>query len=211
MSGGDLPEALYLPEAVLRPAGRESRAARCVARSRLDPEQFGKVFSDYFAEIHGYVARRLGSDTADDIAAATFETAFTKRLGFDPELGTVRAWLYGIATRHIARRHRDEARRYRALERVPAPGPAESLEDAVASRVTAAAELRRLAGALASMPERDRDVLMLVALAGLSLAEVSFALDIPYGTAGSRLSRARRTIRRQAGRPDHDRIDSAGA
>src|SRR5260370_770866 len=111
MSGGDLPEALYLPEAVLRPAGRESRAARCVARSRLDPEQFGKVFSDYFAEIHGYVARRLGS----------------------------------------------------------------------------------------------------VAPAGPSLAEVSFALDIPYGTAGSRLSRARRTIRRQAGRPDHDRIDSAGA
>src|SRR5260370_29213157 len=139
MSGGDLPEALYLPEAVLRPAGRESRAARCVARSRLDPEQFGKVFSDYFAEIHGYVARRLGSDTADDIAAATFETALTKRLGFDPTLCTVRAWRYGIATRHIASRHRDADRRCRALERVPAPPPAERLLDAVASRRPSAA------------------------------------------------------------------------
>jgi RNA polymerase sigma-70 factor (ECF subfamily) len=146
MSGSEAAEAIGHSQSVPGTTGREARAVRAVARSRTDPEQFGQVFGDYFSEIHGYVARRLGQDAADDIAAATFETAFVKRLGFNPALGTVRAWLYGITTRHIARRHRDEARRYRAMERIGAPAPEEGPEDAVASRVTATAELRRLAG-----------------------------------------------------------------
>jgi RNA polymerase sigma factor (sigma-70 family) len=179
--------------------GRESRAARGVARSVSEPEQFGVVFSDYFAEIHGYVARRLGPDAADDIAAATFETAFFKRLHFDPDVGTVRAWLYGIATRHVSRYRRDEARRYRAMARIPALVPAAGPEDSVTSRVAARTELRNLAGLLADMSDGDRDVLLLVALADLSLAEVGFALGIPYGTVGSRLHRARRIIREGAG------------
>ena len=178
---------------------RESCAASRVARSVSEPEQFGVVFSDYFAEIHGYVARRLGPDAADDIAAATFETAFLKRLHFDPDVGTVRAWLYGIATRHVSRYRRDEARRYRAMERMPAPLPAAGPEDTVTNRVAARTELRSLAGLLADMSDGDRDVLLLVALADLSLAEVGFALGIPYGTVGSRLHRARRVIRQGAG------------
>ena len=49
----------------------------------------------------------------------------------------------------------------------------------------------RLAGALARLSRPERDVLLLVALADLSHEEISQALGIPYGTVGSRLSRAR--------------------
>ena len=38
-------------------------------------------------------------------------------------------------------------------------------------------------------------MLLLVALADLSHEEISQALDIPYGTVGSRLNRAREKIR----------------
>jgi|SRR5271165_1486555 len=196
--------AAYLPGAAdparhpVGHGGTEASAARWVELSRSEPEQFGRIFEAYFAQVHSYVARRLGPDAADDIAAATFETAFAKRLGFDPAQGSVRAWLLGIATRHISRRRRDEARRYRALERLPVPVPAAGLEEQVASKVIAEAGLRQLAGVLAGMSQGDRDVLLLVALAELPLADVSYALGIPYGTVGSRLNRARRLIRQHA-------------
>ena len=53
--------------------------AQQVELSLHDPECFGVVFDRYFAEIHGYVARRLGRDAADDVAAETFLTAFRSR------------------------------------------------------------------------------------------------------------------------------------
>jgi RNA polymerase sigma factor (sigma-70 family) len=191
-------EKLHVPERPQGPGERDRLAAVSLARSHSEPECFSVVYELYVREIHGYVARRLGADAADDIAAATFETAFMRRLAYDADLGSVRSWLYGIATHLVSRRHRDEERRYRALARVGAEPAAAGHEDAVTSKVAAAAELRSLAGALARLPESDRDVLMLVALGGLSLTEVSVALRIPYGTAGSRLSRARQAIRRHA-------------
>jgi RNA polymerase sigma-70 factor (ECF subfamily) len=45
-------------------------------------------------------------------------------------------------------------------------------------------------------------VLLLVALADLTHAEVAAALGIPYGTVGSRLSRARRQLRAALGPRD---------
>jgi RNA polymerase sigma factor (sigma-70 family) len=45
----------------------------------------------------------------------------------------------------------------------------------------------------------DRDVVFLVAIAGLSYEEVAEALGIPDGTVGSRLNRARRKLRTALG------------
>jgi RNA polymerase sigma factor (sigma-70 family) len=181
------------------PASPVSQRARDDVRqiqlSLQDPERFGVIFDRYFAEIHGYVARRLGGDAADDIAADTFLTAFRKRRRFDPGRGVVRAWLYGIATNHMSRYRRREVREYRAMERSGVLTQHESHADRVADRVTAGAMHRQLAGALAELSRGDREVLLLVALAGLSHAEIAAALGIPYGTVGSRLSRVRRKLR----------------
>lgn len=177
------------------PALRDREDAAGLERSLRDPDQFGVLFDRYFTEIHGYVARRLGDEAADDIAAETFLTAFRKRGQFDPGQGLVRGWLYGIATKHMSRYRRHAARACRALERVPGPAPDEGHADRVADRVTAGALRRQLAGALAELSRGDREVVLLIALAGLSHAEVAAALGIPYGTVGSRLNRARRKLR----------------
>jgi RNA polymerase sigma factor (sigma-70 family) len=181
------------PEVTATERGRKDAAD--LDRSLREPDQFGAIFDRYFTEIHGYVARRLGDDAADDIAADTFLTAFRKRGQFDAGQGLVRAWLYGIATNNISHYRRGEARAYRALKRSPEPAPDEGHADRVADRVTAGALRRQLAGALAELPRGDREVVLLIALAGLSHAEVAAALGIPYGTVGSRLSRARRKLR----------------
>jgi RNA polymerase sigma factor (sigma-70 family) len=180
------------------PESRSAQAradAREIELSLTDPDRFGVIFDRYFAEIHRYVARRLGPDAADDIAADTFLTAFRQRRRFDASRGLVRGWLYGIATNDIGRYRRREVRELRARERTGAVRPDEGHADLVADRVTASALHRQLAGALAALPRGDREVLLLVALGGLSHGEVAAALSIPYGTVGSRLSRVRRKLR----------------
>jgi RNA polymerase sigma-70 factor (ECF subfamily) len=81
-------------------------------------------------------------------------------------------------------------------------GSAESHANRVADAVTAERLGRQLAAALADLRHGDRDVLLLVAISELSHQEVALALNIPYGTVGSRLSRARRELRKALGGTD---------
>ncbi|GIH92297.1 RNA polymerase sigma factor [Planobispora siamensis] len=164
-----------------------------------DPERFGAVFDGYFGEIHRYVAQRLGPDHAEDIVAETFLTAFRKRASYDPARASVRAWLYGIATNLVGRHRRVEVRTLRALGRHGPDADAPGHEERVTARVSAESLRPSLAAAVAGLDRRERDVVLLVALAGLSHEEIATALDIPYGTVGSRLNRARKKLRAALG------------
>ncbi|WP_312882758.1 RNA polymerase sigma factor [Streptosporangium album] len=171
-----------------------------VIRLSLDEsERFSAIFDLYFGEIHRYVAQRLGADSAEDIVAETFLTAFRKRARYDPSRAGVRAWLYGIATNLIGRHRRTEVRTLRALGRYGPDSDTPGHEERVAVRVSAESLRPSLATALAGLHQRDRDVLLLVALAGLSHEEIATALGIPYGTVGSRLNRARKKLRTALG------------
>ncbi len=187
--------------AVLARSGREPDDAAVVARSVRDPDQFAAIYDRYFGEVYRYVAGRLGRDVADDLAAETFLVAFCKRDRFDPALGRVRPWLYGIATILVGQYRREETRRYRALDRAGRQvlDSVESHDDRVTDAVMAERLGRQLAAALADLGHGDRDVLLLVAISELSHQEVALALDIPYGTVGSRLNRARKILRRALG------------
>ena len=151
------------------PAAQRARDdAREIESSVQDPARFGVLFDRCLAEIHGYAASRLGRDAADDIAAETFLTAFRKRQGSDPARGVVRGWLYGIATHHMSRCRRREVREFRAMSRTAGPALLqEGHADRVTERVSAGAARDDLARALAELPRGDREVLLLVALAGL--------------------------------------------
>lgn len=167
--------------------------------SLVDAEVFGAVFDAYFGDIHGYVAQRLGVDHAEDVVSDTFLIAFRKRAQYDPARATVRSWLFGIATKLIGKHRRLEARTLRALGRYGPDGDAPGHEERVSARVSAQSLQPSLASALAGLEQRDRDVILLVALAGLSHEEIATALGVPYGTVGSRLSRARKKLRGSLG------------
>jgi RNA polymerase sigma-70 factor (ECF subfamily) len=176
--------------------------AGLIAESCLAPERFGVVFDRHAAAIHGYIARRLGRDAADDLVAETFLVAFRQRGGYDPAQPSARPWLYGIATRLVSRRRRDEVRFFRAIARTgidPAADPvAEPVADEVIRRADARTLHHQLAGALAGLAAADRDALLLVA-DGLSYAEAAQALGVPDGTLSSRVARARRKLREGLG------------
>jgi RNA polymerase sigma-70 factor (ECF subfamily) len=187
------------PAAVGDPVMRAARDATVVRESHKTPERFGAIFDAYFAEIHAYVARRIGPENASDVVAETFLAAFRKRDRYDPARASVRGWLYGFATKLVGKHRRSELRALRAMERLPRQLGPEEADEGIAVRVAAEGLRGRLAEALAGLSAGDRDVMLLVALAELSHEEVAAALDIPYGTVGSRLNRARRKLREALG------------
>jgi RNA polymerase sigma factor (sigma-70 family) len=173
--------------------------AAIIWQSRLEPDCFAAIFDRYYIQIHGYAARRLGHSLADDVAAETFLIAFERRDRYDVSWLNARPWLYGITSNLISGHHRAEQRRYRALSRVSAGAVGDEYADQVAQRVDAQARRAPLVAALAEIAAADRDVLLLVACAGLSPDEAGQALGIPAGTARSRLHRARKQIRAALG------------
>lgn len=165
-------------------------------RSRAEPDCFAELFERYFAGLHGYASRRLDGPGGDDVAAETFLIAFRQRDRFDPERGSVRAWLYGIATNLIRARRREEAQGYLAYARAAAHPPDDPVhEERTTDRIAAEAARKRIVAALADLSAGDRDALLLVVWGELSHEETAAALGIPVGTVGSRLHRARRQIR----------------
>jgi len=169
--------------------------AEVIGRAVRQPEAFAALFDRHYRRIFAYAARRLGAGIAEDVAAETFLIAFDRRDRYDLGRADAGPWLYGIAANLIARHDRAEARHLRALAR---SGEAVAIEfdaDAVAGRLDATAVRGRLAEALAALPAAEREVLLLVAWAGLNGPDVAVALDIPAGTARSRLHRARTQMR----------------
>ena len=199
------------------PAGPSVTDAAVIEQSWAEPERFEAIFRRYFGRIHQYLAARVGGRIADDLAAEVFTVAFAQRQRYDLARECARPWLYGIATNLAGTYRRQEQRRYRALARADARGMAPSDEDLVNERVSAVAAGPALAAALAGLGSGDRDVLLLVAIAGLGNQEVAQSLGIPYGTVGSRLSRARTRLRESLGGANPadshgpaDRISPAG-
>lgn len=165
-----------------------------VAGFRRDPERFTAVHDRYFRDIYRYVAGRLDVQVAEDIASETLCVAFRQRDRFDPQQGSLRGWLFGIATNLVAQHRRKEARRYKALARAGTDPAVGSHEDRVLTAVTAWRMRPQLAKALTTLSTGERDVVLLVALAELTYDEVAEALGISQGTVGSRLSRARKKL-----------------
>ena len=127
---------------------------------------------------------------ADDLVQDCLERAIGRRhlwLGGD----TVRPWLFRIM-RNI---HANRARR---LHGGPAFEPIEATEaePADAEAQTAGVALREMGTALARLPDEQRQVVLMVALSGMSYRDCAAALDLPIGTVMSRLARGRERLRR---------------
>jgi RNA polymerase sigma factor (sigma-70 family) len=169
--------------------------AELVERSLDEPAAFEPIFNRHFRAIHTYLHRRGGRDLADELAAETFALAFERR-GSCRATGSLLPWLYGIATNLLRYRRRAESRRLRAYARSGVDRWA-TYEDEAVRRVDGSSLDARLAGALAAMRPRERDALLLYALADLSYDEIALALDVPIGTVRTWLHRARQRAQRE--------------
>lgn len=153
---------------------------------------FDDVFEAELAPLHRYLARRLGSEIADDLAAEVFAVAFRKWADLDSR--PVRPWLYGIAANLVKHHWRKEQRMLRALARV-ARDPAPDEDELSVERLDAQAARAGVGEALSDLRPVEREVLLLHAWAELSNSEIADALSLPLGTVKSHLSRGRDRVR----------------
>jgi RNA polymerase sigma factor (sigma-70 family) len=166
-----------------------------VAASMREPERFASIFERHFPAIHHYLARRVGQDLADDLAAQVFLVAFERRGTFRAGTTDVRPWLYGIATNLVRNNRRAEQRLLAAMGRLSGDRDVLPETEGAASF----GDLAQLGRALAALSRAQRDALLLHAWEGLSHSEIASSLGVPAGTVASRIARARRHLRKVLG------------
>jgi RNA polymerase sigma-70 factor, ECF subfamily len=168
-----------------------SRPAAPPRRGALDSAAFDALFRECAADVHGYLISLLGDRAAaEDATALAFERLYRSRSSLDHRRGTPRAWLFAIA-RNAAL---DELRRRRRTSNY---GLGEDLADDRASG-DALEDVERRASvraALASLPLRERELVLLKFHGQLSNSELARALGISESNAGTRLHRALTRLR----------------
>ncbi len=171
--------------------------AAIIAASLHDPHAFGEIYSRHHSAIYRYFARRLGTATAEELAAEVFVVAIRVRAKYDLKRPSALPWLYGIALNVLrntlrAERSRMEAEgRLAVLLRATAPSGEEPNE---------AALLRsELAAVVGAMHPDDREILLLNLWEDLSYGQIAQVVGVPEGTVKSRLFRARAALRELSG------------
>jgi RNA polymerase sigma-70 factor (ECF subfamily) len=172
-----------------------------VARFRAgDEEAFETLVRRYEASLRklafGYLRDRM---LAEDVAQESLLVAY-QRIGTLGHAEAFRSWLFRIATnrahdflRRVARKA--EIGGEEGEERI---GELEEPVDATARLVTRDLG-RRLAGAVAELPEKYRRPLLLKEIEGMTYAEIAELLGWPMGTVQIRIHRARLRLRERAG------------
>ncbi|HVS76955.1 MAG TPA: RNA polymerase sigma factor [Steroidobacteraceae bacterium] len=128
-------------------------------------------------------------EDADDLVQSTLERALS-RWESRRDATALKPWLFSILYRNFLSTRRRSRRYASMLERFtrgqPEEHPSAEREAAAQSSLEA----------LQTLSSEQRSLLLWVSVEGLSYQEVAQILDIPMGTVMSRLSRARRALRR---------------
>jgi RNA polymerase sigma-70 factor (ECF subfamily) len=163
---------------------------------------FEQLFRDTRRDLLAYIVRRSASaEDAADVLAETYLVAWRK-LDAIPADERARLWLFGVARNLLLKGASRRRSRNALVERLaaelrttlPPPAPAED-ERAAALRA-----------AVAALPERDREIVMLTAWEGLTPKQIAAVTGIPVNLVRVRLHRARTRLKRDLTHPV--RIDS---
>ncbi len=160
-----------------------------VLRERLvagDDRALASVVGEFGALVRGVARRVLGDDAAaEDVTQDVFVWLWERPDRFDPDRGSLRSFLTVVARRRAIdwiRRHDADRRR---ADRVARDAPL--VDDDLAEGVSAQDTAARVRAAVAELPADQREAVTLAFFGGLTYREVARRLDIPEGTAKSRL------------------------
>jgi RNA polymerase sigma-70 factor (ECF subfamily) len=158
-----------------------------------DRPPFEEVYGEFLPRITGFLRTRLGDpNEAEDVAGLVFSRAFQAYPRYEPRCTTPAAWLFRIA-RNAALDHERRTRQRRRAEsaateiRVASEDPMALAEQRLSYR-----ELRY---AIARLPQRQRDVIALRHLSGLSFKDAGDRLGCSEDAAKMLYHRSLRALR----------------
>jgi RNA polymerase sigma-70 factor (ECF subfamily) len=184
---------------------RDEVDAVVAAATAGDEAAFSELAERYRRELQVHCRRMVGSfEDSEDAVQETFMRAWRSRMSFRGD-STFRAWLYRIATNACLDELRRRSRRTHVAE---APGlawiqpdPERPLEvatpDAEPDAVVVAKETIEVAFrvAIQHLPPRQRAVLILRGVIGLSAKDAASLLDASVASVNKTLQRARRALK----------------
>jgi RNA polymerase sigma-70 factor (ECF subfamily) len=151
-----------------------------------DASAFEAFYRVNAGRLCAYLRQLVGStQAAEDVMQETFTQIWRSPNGFRPELGSLRAYLFGAGRKRAAGWWRKQAR---IPEGRGGKGPDESAEGT--------ASFSAVADAFGRLAEEQRSLLWLREVEGQSYAELAAILGIRVGTVKSRLFAAREQLRR---------------
>jgi RNA polymerase sigma-70 factor, ECF subfamily len=148
-----------------------------------------RLYGRYERRLYGFGLRLLGEPgLAEELVQETWVRLWQSAPRFDPQRGTVRAFLFTIARRVAADLWRRPSSRSLGAEREDAASV-----EAAADDVLLAVTVR---DAMESLSPAHREVLELVYDEDLKLADIADRLGVPLGTVKTRAHHALRGLRR---------------
>ncbi|WP_060903771.1 RNA polymerase sigma factor [Streptomyces europaeiscabiei] len=179
---------------------RAHTEAEASVRARIragDREAFAEVYDAYARAVYNHAYRLTGDwSTAEEVMADTFLDAWRTRERLEPDGGSLKPWLLGMATNKARNARRGLGRRLAFLARRPAPDPVADFADETAGRLDDARRLAAVRQVYGRLRRGEREVLALCVWSGLDYGQAAEALGVPVGTVRSRLSRARARLGR---------------
>jgi RNA polymerase sigma-70 factor (ECF subfamily) len=157
--------------------------------------RFERLYEHHFRRVAAYLLARSSPDLAQDALARTFEVAW-RRMDDIPD--DALPWLFGVARKVLADLRRSQGRADALFERM-----AVAAERRLDTPDHADAAMDRLIAldALRSLPDLDREALLLIAWDGLSEKQAAAALGCSRGALAIRLHRARGRLNHLMGSP----------
>src|SRR3954463_15723331 len=150
---------------------------------------FDALYRECAGDVFAYVMTLLRErSAAEDATMAAFERAYRRRRSFDRARGNERAWLFTIA-RNVALDELRRRKRTVALVGEPA--------DEGTAAVGDSDPLQRAAvrAAIAELEPRERELVALKFIAGLTNAEIADVIGVSASNAGTRLHRVVQKLR----------------
>lgn len=144
------------------------------------------------ALVYTLALRSLGDVAeAEDVTQQTFVSAWRTREGYDPERGSARGWVVGIARRRIADALEARSRERRRLAAVRDEAPPE-----VADPIAVEVDRLLVRGQVESLGPPRSQIVALAFFEGRTHEQIAERLGMPLGTVKSHLRRSLVALRR---------------